>query len=926
MTMLKFATKKPPRYKHYDQGYSHAHREGEGCYYGDEGESYLRGDYTRFDKVNGDDMVDYDNYNVDYSKNVMVARQPYAGYRDGSYSTGRGYDRSSPGSRFEQQGRRQGVVGFDLDNRGIGDMPERQVGMSRNGHEYGGQRSHEVGQRSPGISSRSHVTDERSQFNPGYIDNTLENRRQNLMDVNRNPYPQHGLVVTCAPQYTKGSGYSEMSPGSHSDMSRSYMQRPEYSAQRQHYDHTRPHYQESLFSAPSLSNESNGHYGLDSTASMSIDSMSASGDRSSKSTAELQDYDLLMEMPQVTKRGLDIKPPVPHKQKHVHIGRGMHGAGVCEGSLSPVRPGSTEGQMTSSLRKSPSGMKSGHHVRWGPGVVNSEHKQTLIPISQLQPSSPTRKGKKKTSLRSLLNLPKFPLSDDEGSDTGSSPGFSSGKTQASTDNRGSLRKFLDSHSGSKRKSPVAVSQPVTTTASELASLKYMQEFQDSDLMESSHLRDHRKTHIPKLNVTKANQQNAFYSTSVTNEFDPYVYNPDYDMLQHTDAISYPIMHSRKDQSNFVKDGIRQEKQGVPINRSPVNSVRPFLINGQAHELQDYDNYEESGKQPQGVNIFPVSPNTSDINTVYHGNVSSRNLSEQKMQGMNERPTAFPHTSVTFDTFVTHGRPTESSVTFDTFVTLGRPFATSTPVPNGHLGYLYNVGHQFPSNVHGYRSDRAVGDIKKGYDVTSGQASPSVTQSWKYSVGFPHQSPAPGVRDAVLTSGQVPTMQASAQPAGTARHVTSPAMSHDSHVTSIPIQYYRMNSGPYDMDNKEYGKLSVSPTTFMMRSPDLSPQLSPEINLQSSSISPSNQMPLNQYENRIGSPGNKNLQFRDKCRYVEHESTDYDDDVFVNLGLSPTPMDEASRRPRRKLDYGQFMQPQGMVSICGLHPVFYAGFV
>ena len=872
--MLKFATKKPPRYKHFDQVDSRAHR-GDGsdaCYYGDEGESYLRGDYTRFDEVNGDDMLDYDNFGEDYPRNVTSVRQPFGVYRSQSASSG--YQTRSPGSassdsNWKFQGRKNGNVGLDGDMTSPVEIPERQVGLLRNGQHYpGDQRSAEMGQR--------------SQVNPGYVDHTLEGRRP--MDLNRsvNPYGQDTGILTTAPYFTKGSGYNDLSPGGHSEMSGSGSQRPDYSIHRQYYDSNDPHYtqyHENPFPAASFSTDSNGNFGLDSTASMSIDSLSASGDRSSKSTVELQDYDLLLEIPQVTKKGMDNKPPVSQKHKHVHVGRGTHGIGVCEGSMSPTRPGYSDGHMTSSLRKSPSGVKSGHHVRWGPGVVNSDQKPTLIPISELQPPVLPKKPKKKTSLRSLLNLPRFPLSDDEGSDHGSSSGHGSVKSHATTDNRGSFRKFLDSHSGWKKISPMAMSQPITTTATELASLRYKKDLLDGEMSDSSYPSYSGRQNFPKLNVTKANEQNAFYLAY-----------PDYDSPQHTDAISYPIVHSGMDRGS-VKADIRS-RTSSDVARSPVNSVRPFLINGHGHEMQDYDNFEERKKQPYILSHTAVSQNSSDINGLYQGNVSSRNLNEQKMYGLNKRHTTLPPTSVTFDTYVTHSRPADSSVTFDTFVTHGRPFATSTPVPNGNVSYPQNLSPKFPV-LYSYS-----GDTKKGFNVRSGQASPSVTQSRNYSVGSPHDDSVPVVRDTIVSSGRVPTMQASAHPAGSARYMTSTPMTHDSHMTRNHREQ-RMGSGPYEMDNRVYGQLSVSPTTFMMRSPGLSPQMSPEMNTPRP-VHGFTHVPQRQSELH----SNKSSQFNDKCRYREQESTDYDDDVFISLGFSSGPVspNEASSQTRRRLEY------------------------
>lgn len=913
--MLKFATKKPPRLKHCEQATVSAHLDHHGRSFSDEGSGYLKGDFTRFERINGDDMIDSANQSAECRRPVQSVGIPNnweaqeslghatgqnvghtigqnVGHSNGHNIEGRGS--GQPNIHWKAFNVKYGKVGVEKEIEYAQVPAERHVGLSRNGGQYLSQRS------------EPQYVDQRSQFNPGYSDHTLDNRGP--YDVNRNIHSDGINGFESARYYPKGSGYQYPAADAQLPRSRSHIhgqdcnanQQNPYISQSQNLQHVGrvftanhrlPH--ESPFPAPMMTADNAGNYGNYGPAysvdsSMSIDSMSTSGDRSSKSMSEALDYDMLLELPQVTKRGLDLKPPVPHKHRHVHVGRGTHG--VCEGAVSPVRPGSTESQMTSSLRKSPSGMKSGHHVRWGPAVVNSNQNidgQMIGPQTYLEPPV-AKKGKKKTSLRSLLNLPKFPLSDDESADDLPQSGYTGQNARKEPNvahetvlHGGTLRKLLGYHR--LRKKPiVASSQPVTTN--ELASLRYKNDYRMIDNFKDTQGKGSiEREHILRLHITEANKRlpqcallNRYGGKSERLE-------QDYDTVQQTGAIRYPIMHSGRDQSIFGREAVPESS-----NRSPVNSVRPFLINGQANETHDYDFSTETERQKsEAINVKLRDRNK--VNGLHQGNVLSPQLYDKNAQTTNALQTA----TATFDTYVTLGRPTESRVTFDTFVTLGRPFATSTPIPNANFGNDHNLGQEFHSNsaVYDDVDSRRNWLPNFGLPGTRGQVESGMTQSWNYgSPGSQCLTSMPLVTHSVQASSRKPVMHA-----GTGVPVAE--WSHEGRLTGMgsPGAINR----PYHLDNNE--GLAVSSSAFITTAPlAYGPQGTQSENLGqlTNDLELLNQRSLGQTEQ------NENVQFKDTCTYHELDTGDYDDDeVFFNLGLTPTPsLEERSQTVRRKLDF------------------------
>jgi len=913
--MLKFATKKPPRYKHYDEHHGAIDQGRHGDkgivhYHGDEGGNLrLAGDYTRFDPVNGDEMLDYDIPD-EYTPHGLTGLEGQGtGYH--------GNQMDDPGSRGQgsvvqgstsplRSGWKSPVLRYDRFGNEIHEVPVSEVGMSRNG----GQVVQGQGQRS-------------QQYNPGYVDRTLD----------------YGAQQPVRHEFDRHDGMNNLSPV-HMDTPRP---RDDYPPMY--------HSPRSVQPFPVLPLTSEPSYSIDSTASMSIDSMS--GDRSSKSTMELQDYDHLVEMS--ARRNIDglhgnschhsntgylgsSGQPVRHR--HVHVGRGTHG--VCETPASPGRPGSGEGQMTSSLRKSPSGVKSQHHVRWDPVVMNGEKKQTLIPISELQANaSQAKKGtKKKKSLRSMLNLPKNPFSDNESSDTDGGQSGLSGKPRGDgTDGgRGSLRRLFDSRGASKHKVAMADSQPITTTSGEpMASLRYKQDYQVNDNLKHSQEFDHqRKGNFTKLDIARANQGIVGpFSGSFNDQ------NADYDLLLETNSVTRPIVHSQVSQSQFSpKMPYKLDNESKTKSQSPVKSVRPFLINGQSNEShdQDYDNYTESetsssrdhahisvntrsqdkfnvlhqGEVSQGQGGQDLRMKPTPVDLYYHQQQVNRLHLPASMSMAGPAQTQAP--AVSFDTFVTLGRPSDSSVTFDTFVTLGRPYATSTPVPNGVSAFRQYVGQGTPYNTLINQNNKV--PVQHLRDVNSGHPSSTVTQSWNYSSG---SQPA---TQTVQSNVREPVMKTAGYQGQYSRHVTSPTESHDHGVKNVPI-FLRQTSGPYEMDNRTYGKLSLSPTTFLMDVPEAFVS-------QSSSQQQQQQQPVLHSEPTIrhtvsskdhvdGDQGGgvkgqghqaatqgqevKATEFKDHCRYRARESPDYDDDVFQMIGLTPGTSLQAGQPPvKRKLEF------------------------
>ncbi|KAL4217475.1 hypothetical protein ACF0H5_023925 [Mactra antiquata] len=887
--MLKFATKKPPRLKHSDQVKTSTPLDNpHGRVFIDDSSGYLSGNYTRFERINGDDMIDSDHQKVDYTRPMQNEGPPdYIENKENIRGQERGRAVSPPHVNWKAYNVKYGKVGVEKELDFTDSSPVRQVGLSRNG----------IGSRS---GSQQVDQGQRSQLNPGYIDNTLENKRQ--LDMNRN-FNQNGTYNTSS--YSKGSGYQFPSSGHHlegsrspdfrmrsHDYERSRLYRPghDYNDNQQYSSHSQRLQHENPFPAPSFSSDSNGNpYCADSMGSMSIDSMSTSGDRSSKSVSETPDYDMLMDMPHVSKHGLDMKPPVPHKQRHVHIGRGTHG--VCEGSVSPIRPGSAESSMTSSLRKSPSGMKSGHHVRWGPGVVNSQgqghlhgHFEGSRVQGQIQtpPVSPpvTKKSKKKTSLRSLLNLPKFPLSEDESTD--STLDGQDGPTRVRRDHsstsenvahRGTLRKLLD-YRPRKRVSPVAQNYNVTTA--ELASLRYKNDHYYSDSSTATPEREQgqsqgqcQRPSLTKLNITEANKQCPA--------------GFDYEYLEPMDTISHPIMHSSKDHSIFDNNNLNnvKNKPGT-INLSPVNSVRPFLINGQSSEIKDYDNFTEGESKPRPSEVISVNVNDKNrVNDLHQDRISIPQQFDMGTRTTNILQTTPPFATATFDTYVTLGRPYDSSVTFDTFVTHGRPYATSTPIPNSSIATTSNVSQDYiPKTVGDFSDPRRVDfyhtSNNSGY---LGRVGANVTPNWTYSAPSTQNSTTPLATHSVWTKSMEPAMHL-----GSSSTMTSVARQPEGHTA-------------YDLENRVYGKLSVPSSAYITTAGDS------QVNVTESRAVMSDLDLVNQRsQGHVAmEKQSESTVYKDSCKYRQIDTTGDYDEAFINLGVTPEIMDRPGT-VRRKLDF------------------------
>ena len=586
--------------------------------------------------------------------------------------------------------------------------------------------------------------------------------------------------------------------------------------------------------APYTSSGYGPPYNLDSTGSISIDSMSTSGDRSSKSVSETMDFDGAFDASSEIRQRLDLKPHlVSDQHRHVHVGRGTHG--LCDSpATSPVRPGTAlSDSHTSSLRKSPS-FRTGHRVRWDPGVMNSKQdsKQTYgEPVKQ----ETHPKKKKRTSLRSLLNLPKFPLSDEEVTDHSDS-GLSSRVTE-------------QTQQSVKRKKTIDTDQKEEPAkAPELASLRYRTEFMQKEMpnLNQIHTEGSIKTNVstasdfqgdfhsipsglsyeqrksatgsrgideidfvtgmqvldyeksagrkPGVGISDTSQVMGLYVSRASEQtYDSVPYS--YDMQgssfgQHegisteTKSVSQPVMHSGfqskpqifQKQDVYLKPELKQTRN--------INSVQPYLINGQQNDL-DYDNYSQPGLQTDSIsvtkeNIFSSSQLTNDVS---YGTEKSDTHSGEN--------TTVP---VTFDTFVTFGGPSMSNVTFDRFVTLGRPYATSTPVPNGTSSW------RLDQDRYKHRKEG-----ERGLESLSGPFQTKVTQSWKYGKSL---GPLVPVVTHAMYSGES-TAASQREAHGITSGITKPVMSHDSHVT-----HSDHGGGPYLMQNKEYGKLSSPPTTFL----------------------------------------------------------------------------------------------------------------
>ena len=836
--MLKFATKKPPRLK------QSTLNESEGQLYSGEGEGRFVGNISKYGELSSvEDSVDSGiNQSVDF-----LGVKPHVDY-DGLHGNKEhvGYPgyRSKPAhspinEKWKAFNVKYGKIGVEKEIEIPFEVQPREVGMSRNGHVYEGQRSH---------------------YNPGYRDNTMTIRPES--NLHKFPLSSESRV------YPRGSGYEFSPPGTQGQMSRSSQPGQSYSSPRPNF------YVPGSVSSHSVNVDNYGIYGqpysLDSTTSLSLDSVSTLGDPSSKSPSEYLDYDTLMDTQTSVRRGIDDKPPtVPHKHRHVHIGRGTHG--LCEGSSSPVRPGSTDSQITSSLRKSP-GYKSGHHVRWGPGVVNSGHKEPDVPVT-LQTSSPNKKAKKKTSLRTLLNLPKFPVKDEDLTDHGSDLDQ---RSECQT------RAISKKKKGSKQTSGVKTR---ATPAAELASLQYKKEFSASETDHLSKILQPANKNVPKLNMTHAQIPSIFSLPISTQSFSVHHGKP-----EQTTAITQPIMHIGKQESP---------------NKGQVNSVRPFLVTGQTDEIQDYDNCNET--QPQTSKLISVRQgnlNKSGVFSPSSVTASSQfNVkNSQKVDVLNEYQMSSQNIPVTFDTFVTLGRPSERNVIFDTFVTLGRPYATSTPVPNGsYQGSVQYLGSTSINKTSGSNLNYITSAASSSqFSASGGQVSVSsqqfittnITGNKTKSTSVLRPTSVPIVSQVIHKDTRVPIMRDQRLEQG---------MLGRGHVRS---------SGPYEMDNRNYGKLSSPPSTFItwtqgsVGHPD---------NANVRTWQSHDQMTSH---DKIGFHGNQ-LAFKDRGTYRERESQDYDDDVFMNLMSSLTgPSSVQTGQVKCKLDFeGVSRKPDKVCQIC-----------
>ena len=568
-------------------------------------------------------------------------------------------------------------------------------------------------------------------------------------------------------------------------------------------------------------------YNLDSTGSMSIDSMSTSEDRSSKSISENMDYDGVDASTAMDiRQRLDLKPSlVSDKHKHVHVGRGTHG--LCESpATSPTRPGTTAGTgeyHTSSLRRKSPSFRTGHHVTWDPGVVNSKQdgKQT-----NKEPGKPELypKKKKRTSLRSLLNLQKYPVSDDETTDHSDS-GQQNLKRKHSHDHAeqmqgpnatpelASLRyrteldqkeapnlnqisnetmgvgpkaavtgsdferysSLMGSDYGLKQRKPVADHERGRDEIDFVTGMKVLD--YENNITANPSVNVNVTSHVTGLYVTRASDQ-TYNSVPYSYDMQGNVLGQHEGISKETRSISQPVMHA----GFYSKPKVFEKKDTFfnpeLIQTRNINSVQPYIINGQQKE-EDYDNYRKTDSiSVTKGNIFSSSHLTNDVS--YGTEKSDTNLGQN---------TSVP---VTFDTFVTFGGPSMSNVTFDRFVTLGRPYATSTPIPNGTTSWRLDQDR--------YKNSK---EGERGLESLSGPFQTKVTQSWKY--GKPAGPSVPVVTHAMYGSKE-PVMTSQRDGHG-ASQVTKSVVSHDRHVTNT------QQEGPYLMQNNEYGKLSSPPTTF-----------------------------------------------------------------------------------------------------------------
>ena len=928
--MLKFVSTKPPRlkYGHMIEGPSHDSHMGShmtGADYSFDGNNMFvegkpvdRGNYT-YSEMRGLTP----SYDRGLTQSYESDNRGQGGAQSGpsSYSEMRGISQNKENlyktdERWRAYNKRYGKIGLEKEIVTSSEPPYVVPLYSKISHA----------DNRPNLDTNYNPIPLESTADPGYVD------IDDIRNANVQPYSVHGYradpssdsVPRSSSVFPVGRGHGEqvgaVRPHSFS---------PDSAINRQYRLINGSMQGPQRFSVPTpYTSGTGGSYGppynLDSTGSMSVDSVSTIGDRSWKSMSETMDFDTVDSASDI-RQGLNPTQPLADHE-HVHVGRGTHG--LCESpATSPVRPGTSasEGHMTSSLRRKNSSLRSGHRVRWDPGVVNSGHaeegKQDHEPPKQEQQP----KKKKRTSFRSLLNFPKF-LSDDEGTDYSSDSGFTS-KVAKQSEQKYRKKKNVDSeYAGEPKKGP------------ELASLRYRIDFGEPDTHHVSQIDDTEKvTHASEGYVPRSSQgvirtDSSVYDTRrnftrkgafdnvdfvtglklyeskedltdrtgvnvsdsgfkisdtshvmglyVTRASDqsintaPYSYDlsgsgfgPNEGISKEIESIHHPVMHSgfhTKPQIFQKKDGYIKPELKQTRN---INSVQPYIINGQQKDLE-YQNYSKSGLQTDPIsvskeNFFSSSQIASDIS--YTTEKLDTNL------GQNALNDSVP---VTFDTFVTFGGPSSSNITFDRFVTLGRPYATSTPVPNGPTIPSWRLEKD------GYRYKT---ETERGLESVSGPFQTKVTESWKYggSVG----PSVPKMTHAVYGSVLDSEMAVSQSVSGFPGHVSKPLMSHDKHVTHG--QMYGQQEGPYLMQNKEYGKISSPLTTFMTffgGPPKVPKELTNQSQGQSHDMSGSDTL---------------TSKFSDSGTFSQKDGQDYDD---VLLSEFLRGLEEKKQSTRRKLVY------------------------